>query len=265
MFFNQNSTTFGGNVGNIAKTTSGLIRFGVCQTTSTKVDGKWIDSENWINVVLTEKQTETYASRLQSGDEILITGDLRVGEYEGKKTVTVFCKRIEGHVPGVVRKLASLVYKIDDASKQQLKGMDAATVSSQIATALGLSFKPQQPAPQAVQSSQPAQTNALLTPEMAAALQLLMASQAQPATATNQHAVVPQPAVATNQQVITQQPANQLAVQQPVDKGFPAEWDSEPVPVKPEGAVQLTPQEQIQALAAQMAQNGSEFFQGGAQ
>jgi single-stranded DNA-binding protein len=245
MFFNQNTLTFGGNVGNIAKTTSGLLRFGVCQTSSTKVDGQWIDSENWVNVVLTEKQTEAYASRLNSGDEILITGDLRVGEYEGKRTVTVFCKRIDGHVPGLVRKLASLIYKIDDGSKQKLKTMDASMVTSALVNALGLSLKAQQPAQQpAVQQpavQQPA--TALLTPEMAAAMQLLMASQ-QPAQ---------QPAV--------QQPA----VQQPADKGFPAEWDDEPTPVKQDVQAQMSPQEQIQALAAAMAQNGSDFFQGGAQ
>lgn len=189
MFFNENSVRFGGNIGTITKTETGCLRFGVCQSISTKVGDKWVDSTNWITVLFTQKQTELFVGQLKKGDEILLEGEIRMGKYNDNTTVTLFVKRVLGHVPSETRTLATIFRKSSNEAKAKL--LDQDTLSGLIEGVPATTNKAQQSAPvaqPATPEQQPAQQTPLnlsqMSPEMVAVFQQLLqqATLTQPVT-----------------------------------------------------------------------------------
>lgn len=184
MFFNENQIRFGGNIGTINKLENGCLRFGVCQTTSTLVNEEWVDSTNWLNVLFTKKQTEIFANQIKTGDEILLEGELRIGKYNGHPTVTMFVKKIIGHVPSETRTLANIYRKSNDQAKAVLVDQNVMSQLVQGVPALAV----QQPVPQAQQPVPQAQT---LTPEMMAMFQSFLAQNEKQQTAHEPQAQQP--------------------------------------------------------------------------
>ena len=121
MFYNQNTITFGGNVGRIEVTNNGCLKFGICQSVKSKSsDNALRYHDNWLNVILTKKQTEYWSGRIHPGDEILVSGELRIGKYDGQKTIVMFVNRVESHAPKYHRQLGKLLNKLTAQSIEHL-------------------------------------------------------------------------------------------------------------------------------------------------
>ncbi len=110
MFSNENTTTFGGTIGNVNKTQNGCLKFGICQEYPTMVDRVPTKAANWLNVLLSEKQSTAFAAKIKRGDEITVEGELRITQYNGHPSITLFVKKIVKIRPGEHRALVGLYY-----------------------------------------------------------------------------------------------------------------------------------------------------------
>ena len=110
MFSNENKTTFGGIIGNVNKTTNGCLKFGICQEYATMIDNVPTKAANWLNVLFSEKQTKAFAGKIKKGDEITVEGELRITQYQGHPSITLFVKNIVKIRPGEHRALVGLYY-----------------------------------------------------------------------------------------------------------------------------------------------------------
>ena len=113
MFFNENTIRWGGNIGRISSTTTGNLRFGICQTgVIANAQSEYEETQNWLNCQLSEAQTQKIGKILATGDEIYVEGTLRVSTYNNAPSVTLFVRRIIEHIPSGCRALSILYYKM---------------------------------------------------------------------------------------------------------------------------------------------------------
>ncbi|MUJ20322.1 single-stranded DNA-binding protein [Aliivibrio fischeri] len=122
MFLNESTLRFAGNIGNISFTSSGCMKFGVCESTYKVVPGtdEKVNIENWMNVFLTKNQSERWKDKLHVGDEICVEGNCRTEKYESKNYTTLYVNRVHSHIPKLLRDVSKLLNKLEYSSAEQL-------------------------------------------------------------------------------------------------------------------------------------------------
>ncbi|WP_269129343.1 hypothetical protein [Vibrio alginolyticus] len=235
MFSNENTTTFGGTIGNVNKAQNGCLKFGICQEYPTMVDGVPTKAANWLNVLLSEKQSKAFAAKIKRGDEITVEGELRITQYNGHPSITLFVKKIVKIRPGEHRALVGLYYAymnnsemLDMITNQDLmKGVLENTLRA---------FQQRGGVPQKgqnVQSAQPQSNQSMPTAQAqpAASQPASQPVQSQSAQHQSQPQTVSQPVV--NEQPVSQPASQQVQSQQvhsqPVQTQSEVQTTSQPV------------------------------------
>ncbi|MCQ1060624.1 hypothetical protein LRP52_37170 [Photobacterium sp. ZSDE20] len=250
MFFNQNSTNFGGNVGRVETTSNGCLKFGICQS----VKSKTLDTgnqyhDNWLNVILTKKQTEHWQGRINSGDEILVNGELRIGKHDGQKTIVLFVNRIEGHAPKMHRTVGNLLNKLTEQSVNHLVDQLPAVFEQ-----LGLQINQKEVNRLAqvsnAQAATPEAATSQFSPQQLAAAMALLQQQTQPAAQTQPMQPVQQAAQPAQTQPM--QPVQQAAQPAQTQPMQPVQQAAQPAQMQPMQPVQPAAQP-VQTQPAQPA------------
>ncbi|EJO2025810.1 hypothetical protein NRC85_003990 [Vibrio parahaemolyticus] len=114
----KSTLEWAGNVGSVDFTPNeGLLR---CSVARTRVRPGAPNETTWMPCVFTKNQTATFAKKFRPGDVLELKGDLAIGEYQGKMTVTLFVQQVIRHEPKGVKNMQNLYYQAAKVGNHQL-------------------------------------------------------------------------------------------------------------------------------------------------
>lgn len=114
----KSTLEWAGNVGSVDFTPNeGLLR---CSVARTRVRPGAPNETSWMPCVFTKNQTATFAKKFRPGDVLELKGDLAIGEYQGKMTVTLFVQQVIRHEPKGVKNMQNLYYQAAKVGNHQL-------------------------------------------------------------------------------------------------------------------------------------------------
>ncbi len=91
-----NSVIIQGNLGKPPERHGKIVTFSIANKYSVKKDGVYSDETSWIKiVVLYPKQADACEKFLDKGSQVVVDGELRIREHDGKYYTEIIANKIE--------------------------------------------------------------------------------------------------------------------------------------------------------------------------
>ncbi len=116
----KSDLVWAGRIGSVDFTPKQLLRLSVAHT---RVRSEGPNETTWMPCIFSKNQTEKFGNKFRVGDVVELKGDLSVGEYNGKPTVTLFVRQIVEHKPKGAVNMENLYFQALKVGNHQLANL----------------------------------------------------------------------------------------------------------------------------------------------